>query len=582
MSVKDDEDLSVTLSFKVPELPLVNADHNINGNELNEKSSEPVERPVASLPEPLTPENPPSGVYFLEVMKNGNIVERINMEKNRVVFGRAKECDVQLEHPSLSRYHAAILWKNFPNSADGFFYLVDLNSVHGTMLNKSKATASTLLKIDVDNNVIRLGGSSRSFMLGSTFVKDTEEEDEGEKSDPNACGWGIDVDDAKEVDADGGETLSLLNKIQTLLNTPQTGPSVNENAYKENTQKTLQQWFEREGYELEYKVEFINTKFKCVVELPVEGQDIEVAGEPQPRKKDAIANACFKACQLLDKAEELFPWQQQKQAKKRRRHDSDEDAEDVEDETDEAKAKKARKELLKAKVKASTVATFETLREKWDTISKELQSVKAQLANMSTKVKPTISQPAEDDLDNFMMTLSATSKDSLQTKIEKSKLHTKIKNLEKDQLQVERLLKLSQPNFTLPALSVVPVKEEPVIVSTPVEEKPTTEKVLPPPAEAFAAPMPPKALIVLKKPLMKPNAAFREEIPEKVKPKLGPQPKPQRPQSTSMGVASILKTEKVRQKTEKELEAEEDYVGWVPPKNQSGDGKISLNEKLGY
>ena len=63
------------------------------------------------LPDPLTKLSPPLNVYFLEQMKNGLSIANILInEKNRLIFGRARDCDIPMDHPSISRYHAALLW----------------------------------------------------------------------------------------------------------------------------------------------------------------------------------------------------------------------------------------------------------------------------------------------------------------------------------------------------------------------------------------------------------------------------------------------------------------------------------------
>ena len=63
------------------------------------------------LPEPLTKLLPPKNIYFIEQMKNGLSIANILInEKNRLIFGRARDCDIPMDHPSISRYHAALLW----------------------------------------------------------------------------------------------------------------------------------------------------------------------------------------------------------------------------------------------------------------------------------------------------------------------------------------------------------------------------------------------------------------------------------------------------------------------------------------
>lgn len=62
------------------------------------------------LPQPLTTLMPPNGQYFLDQIKNGLLISKINVEKNRLIIGRAADCDIIMDHPSVSRYHAALLW----------------------------------------------------------------------------------------------------------------------------------------------------------------------------------------------------------------------------------------------------------------------------------------------------------------------------------------------------------------------------------------------------------------------------------------------------------------------------------------
>lgn len=52
--------------------------------------------PPPDLPPPLTDKNPPNGIYFLEIMKNGNIISRVDVISNRISFGRSREADVSI------------------------------------------------------------------------------------------------------------------------------------------------------------------------------------------------------------------------------------------------------------------------------------------------------------------------------------------------------------------------------------------------------------------------------------------------------------------------------------------------------
>lgn len=104
--------------------------------------------------------------YHFEVLKSGSIVDTIDLQtKSFHVFGRLPTCDVTLEHPSLSRYHAVL---QFCGTASKSFevgwYLYDLDSTHGTWVNKVKVKSRIYQRIRV-GHVVKFGGSTRLFIL---------------------------------------------------------------------------------------------------------------------------------------------------------------------------------------------------------------------------------------------------------------------------------------------------------------------------------------------------------------------------------------------------------------------------------
>nr|CAN77615.1 hypothetical protein VITISV_035197 [Vitis vinifera] len=53
---------------------------------------------------------PRPGVYYLEVLKDGEVLDQINLDKRRNIFGRQfASCDFVLDHQSVSRQHAAVI-----------------------------------------------------------------------------------------------------------------------------------------------------------------------------------------------------------------------------------------------------------------------------------------------------------------------------------------------------------------------------------------------------------------------------------------------------------------------------------------
>ena len=120
---------------------------------------------------PLAYREPPWGgpcedKYNFEVLKNGAIIENIDLTaKSFHVFGRLPSCDVTLEHPSLSRHHAVIQYCSKTNEQYNIgWHLYDLDSTHGTWINKNKVRPNVYYRIKV-GYVIKFGGSSRLFIM---------------------------------------------------------------------------------------------------------------------------------------------------------------------------------------------------------------------------------------------------------------------------------------------------------------------------------------------------------------------------------------------------------------------------------
>lgn len=104
--------------------------------------------------------------YSFDVLKNGSIADNVDLnDKSYYIFGRLPTCDVTLEHPSLSRYHACIQNCATPTERyEAGWYLYDLDSTHGTWINKVRVQPKVYHRIRV-GHVIKFGGSTRLFIL---------------------------------------------------------------------------------------------------------------------------------------------------------------------------------------------------------------------------------------------------------------------------------------------------------------------------------------------------------------------------------------------------------------------------------
>lgn len=134
----------------------------------------------------------PTDPYSLTVIKNGTVVQDMALSRKPFhVFGRLPSCDVQLEHPSISRYHAILQYRpqepskvdsedanGSPASPDPLlasssvsvnpkeegFYVYDLGSTHGTFINKKKIQTRCFYRLRL-GQMVKFGGSSRIFLL---------------------------------------------------------------------------------------------------------------------------------------------------------------------------------------------------------------------------------------------------------------------------------------------------------------------------------------------------------------------------------------------------------------------------------
>jgi ABC transport system ATP-binding/permease protein len=126
--------------------------------------------------------------------------------KNRVVIGRAPDCDVCLPHPMVSRYHA--LLENLPNG----LWLRDLASINGVWVGGQRLTAPALIQegqrvgigpflFSLNQGIISTIDNSRSLRLEARSL---------EKVVPLASGQKRKLLDDLNFVVEPGEFISLL------------------------------------------------------------------------------------------------------------------------------------------------------------------------------------------------------------------------------------------------------------------------------------------------------------------------------------------------------------------------------------
>jgi serine phosphatase RsbU (regulator of sigma subunit) len=97
-----------------------------------------------------------TAVAILQILK-GKVPEQIiELSGDRVIMGRHPNCEIVLDNVAVSRYHAQIL------ESHGFFYLEDLHSRNGTLLNGTVIEGRTELH---ENDTISICDIQMQFLL---------------------------------------------------------------------------------------------------------------------------------------------------------------------------------------------------------------------------------------------------------------------------------------------------------------------------------------------------------------------------------------------------------------------------------
>ncbi|CAH9133771.1 unnamed protein product [Cuscuta epithymum] len=103
---------------------------------------------------------PRPGVYYLEVIKDGEVLDQINLDKRRHIFGRQfHTCDIVLDHQSVSRQHAAVV----PHK-NGSIYVIDLGSAHGTFVANERLTKDSPVELEAGQS-LKFAASTRTYIL---------------------------------------------------------------------------------------------------------------------------------------------------------------------------------------------------------------------------------------------------------------------------------------------------------------------------------------------------------------------------------------------------------------------------------
>ncbi|XP_026157096.1 kanadaptin isoform X1 [Mastacembelus armatus] len=429
----------------------------------------------------------PDVPYELEVLKNGTIVDKVPLaDRSYFVVGRLPVCDVSLEHPSISRYHAVIQYRGQAGAEECVgeergFYVHDLGSTHGTVLNKNKVPPKTYIRLRV-GHVLKFGGSTRLFVVqGPEFDEEEEseltvtelreraqkqraelerrmmgdgsdgeeeeEEEEGEKegdgesykgrskvsNEDSGCSWGMAEEALPEEDE------NEENPFSTEFHEDQ------EAAYLKDPKKALQGFYDREGEELEFEYEDKSHGiWLCRIKLPVDdamGRQLIAEVTHTGKKKEAAVQCCLEACRMLE-ARGLLR-QEAVSRKRKKKNWEDEDYYDSDDDTFLDRTgtveRKRQERMKKAGKIEERPETYESLVAKLSEVEKELSDTQKKL---NADRGDSSGSSTEDPLDAFM---TAVRSEAAMDAVERRKLHVHVADLRKDAQRLRKLVELTRP-----------------------------------------------------------------------------------------------------------------------------------------
>lgn len=305
----------------------------------------------------------PQDEYYLEGIKNGVVVHSTDIIRKSVfTIGRLPSNDISLQHPSISRYHAVVVFKE-----DGMQYLYDLGSSHGTFLNKQNINSKNFVALHT-GDMIRFGASSRLYILHGperTEARNNRDETQG-------ISWGL-KRDAYAGDEWTGKDLQIGAVDRSTI--PSDAP------YLSDPKQALTVWLRKENEKMNIKFseddDGDKISYIARIELPIEtGQGPLLAIGFGSKKGKAERDACLEACSKLDKLGVLSENQAEKQLIQKRLNEIKEEAE-LNDEYLDRTVKK-RKVLGDVK----SVETFDTLTSKKNDISASIAEIDKQLESL--------------------------------------------------------------------------------------------------------------------------------------------------------------------------------------------------------
>ena len=418
--------------------------------------------------------------FGFEVLKNGQLCGKIQINKPLMKLGRTPENEIESLHPSTSRHHATI------EVINSELYITDENSTHGTFLNKKRLPGKTPTRLRV-GNFLKIGMSTRSFIVygpeedrdketGKTWseLKAAKERfNRAKKMTPQQLEALMSGEDVNQADKNKDKHQEIANKLQEVTwgfgedaavsdNSDDQGEGMDlsnldtkEKYYHKDPEKALNHFFQAERLgEKEVLAEKVGkNRWRIKIPLPVDsektGKQLVGQVEESGNKNDVIRAACLECCKLLDKAGVLSTNSAHKKLitrdwKNNAYYDSDED--EFLDRTEQLQQKRTkRKERLGDldNVKQKDVTfSYKQVEENLKRIVVRLYEIQQEF-DADKKRRKEAEDSSADPLEAFMDHIK---KGNAMTTAKRLELRGEMANLKKEQQKFVNLEKAARPN----------------------------------------------------------------------------------------------------------------------------------------
>ncbi|KAF9153716.1 Kanadaptin [Linnemannia schmuckeri] len=393
----------------------------------------------------------PNQQFFFEVIKNGVLVDKIQAPlREFLTIGRLPMCDLEMEHPSLSRYHAVI---QFKSSGETFIY--DLNSSHGTKVNKTKIPPQMHVKIKPGDQ-LRFGESTRIYLFQTEETVDQEEEEretvkkmiekqnrekparsKEEEEEEEFNSWGMAPDAVDEDDMDDSALMDGSGPRR------QVDPDA---SYRKDPKKALRHYLESKGYSCEFEVEESGPgharEYTARIRLPIETSMGPVYGQATTgKRREAEREAALDACIQLDSRGMLN--NNKASGEGSSSHSRAQKVENSDDDDDDFYDRTAKKKKSSAKSSHPPAAdTHDSLLQKHSSLLQQISALETQIRDFDATAAARKQLEDSGDLDAYMASLE---KEKSTSKESKPKLIQMLAAMRKEEKRLMMLIEYTKP-----------------------------------------------------------------------------------------------------------------------------------------